>query len=222
MIRTAVLFAAFALVSTPFLARAEGAAAPAAAKAGTRKKATKSPAKVGAKAGRKGRNDSAGDGQTKSARVLRPGALQVTADRMIGDGQVTPFPSHAGAARKAFDQYRRDQLDDAEQAARAQPLDDRWQTVLFHLRSLDSSNDSEACFWRALAFYRLGDLPRARRIREICELSQNDADRLDQEDAHAGSIQPVQVLSAFVEAGEKPAEIVMNPMPYIGPAPLKK
>lgn len=221
MIRTAVLLAAFAFASVPLAAAAEDAA-PTTPRTSARKKASKSPAKVGAKAPRKARDDAARSGKTKSARLLRPGPLQVTADRMIGDAQVTPFPSHAGAAKKAFDQYRRDQLDDAEQAARTQPLDERWQTVLFHLRSLDSRNDPEACFWRTLSFYRLGEIPRARRIREGCELAPKDADQLDIEDAHANSLQPAQVLAEFVAAGEKPAEIVPNPMPYSGPPPHRR
>src|SRR6516165_7774607 len=51
-----------------------------------------------------------------------------------GDAQVRPFPSQADAAQKALAQNRRDSLEDAEKAARAEHQDDRWQTVLFHLR----------------------------------------------------------------------------------------
>ena len=80
---------------------------------------------------------------------------------------MTPFPSFAPHAKKALAQNRRDQLIDAEQAARADRQSDRWWTVLFHLRELDSRNDPEACFWRVVAYYRLGELARARALRGV-------------------------------------------------------
>jgi signal transduction histidine kinase len=98
---------------------------------------------------------------TKAApRTLRPGALTVNVGHEINDdAHVTPFPSFAPHARKALAQNRRDQLIDAEEAARASKASDRWSTVLFHLRELDSRNDPEACFWRVVAFH--GDVPQA-------------------------------------------------------------
>ena len=81
------------------------------------------------------------------------------------DVTLTPFPSHAGAAKKALAQNRRDQLDDAERAARAPEQAERWQTVLFHLRDLDARSDSEGCFWRLVSYYRLGQIERARSLR---------------------------------------------------------
>ena len=79
-------------------------------------------------------------------------------DTINEDVTLTPFPSHAGAAKKALAQNRRDQLDDAEKAARAPEQAERWQTVLFHLRDLDARSDSEGCFWRLVSYYRLGQI----------------------------------------------------------------
>ena len=60
-------------------------------------------------------------------RTLRPGALTVNVGHEINeDAHVTPFPSFAGHAKKALAQNRRDQLIDAEQAARAARQPDRW------------------------------------------------------------------------------------------------
>jgi hypothetical protein len=225
MIRVAVLSLAVAFALSSADARAEGTAdAPkpkAASKASKKKKAPKV----------KEDSEAAADTKltrNKAGRLIRGQAMRVTADRLIGDSQVIPFPSHAGAAKKALAANRRDQLDDAEHAARAQytqaaqNTDDRWGTVLFHLRSLDSRNDAEACFWRVLAYYRLGEIARARRIRELCELPAKDQSLLDTEDATAGSLQPPQLLPEFVAAGERPPELVVNPAPYGGPAPSIK
>ena len=118
------------------------------------------------------------------ARTLRPGALTVNVGHEINeDAHVTPFPSFAGHARKALAQNRRDQLIDAEEAARAARQPDRWMTVLFHLRELDSRNDPEACFWRVVAYYRLGELARARTLRASCEPPPAVQAALDNEDA---------------------------------------
>jgi hypothetical protein len=224
MIRLAIVSLSFVFALASADASAEtSATAPkpkAATKAGKKKKA----AKV------KEDSEAAADTKltrSKSGRLIRGQAMRVTADRLIGDAQVTPFPSHAGAAKKALAQNRRDQLDDAEQAARGKSSgssassDDRWGTVLFHLRSLDSRNDAEACFWRVMAYYRLGEIARARRIREICELPAKDQTLLDNEDATAGALQPPQLLPEFVAAGERPPELIINPAPYAGPPPLK-
>jgi hypothetical protein len=155
---------------------------------------------------------------TKLTRTLRPGALTVNVGREINeDAHVTPFPSFAGHAKKALAQNRRDQLIDAEQAARADKLSDRWWTVLFHLRELDSRNDPEACFWRVVAYYRLGELSRARALRNMCEPPPAVQTILDNEDAMSTTLQPVGALPEMIAAGEKPPAPVVNPDAYAGP-----
>src|SRR5262245_48249583 len=156
---------------------------------------------------------------TKLTRTIRPGALTVAVGHEINqDAHVTPFPSFAGHAKKALAQNRRDQLIDAEQAARADKVADRWWTVLFHLRELDSRNDPEACFWRVVAYYRLGELARARALRGMCEPPQPVQTILDNEDALSSTLQPVAALPEMVAAGEKPPTPVVNPDAYAGPA----
>jgi hypothetical protein len=162
---------------------------------------------------------------SKPVRTIRPEAIHVLGDgefhEIKGDAQVTVFPSQASAVKKAFAANRRDQLKDAEQSARLPEEKDRWQTVLFHLRELDSRGDGEACFWRVISFYRLGELARARRIRESCTLSVKDESALDAEDALSVSLQPVSALPEMMAAGETAPAPVPNPAPYAGPAPAR-
>jgi hypothetical protein len=205
--RLACLFVACAISFAPLAARAAGTASPSAKAAkSTPKKAVKkkaAPAK-----------------ETKAVnRTLRPGALTVAVGHEINeDAKVTPFPSFAGHAQKALAQNRRDQLVDAEQAARAPRQPDRWMTVLFHLRELVSRNDPEACFWRIVAYYRLGELARARTLRASCEPAPGVQAALDTEDATATTLQPVAALPEMMAAGEKPPAPIVNPDPYGGPA----
>src|SRR5579871_815668 len=98
---------------------------------------------------------------------------------------LTPFPSQAGATKKALAQNRRDHLDDAEKAARGPEQGERWQNVLFHLRDLDARSDSEGCFWRLVAYYRLGQLERARALRAGCDFVPKDAALIEAEDEKA-------------------------------------
>jgi hypothetical protein len=162
---------------------------------------------------------------SKPPRTLRPQPLRVLGDgdfrEINADAQVTPFPSQASAVKKAFAANRRDSLKDAELAARFADEKDRWQTVLFHIRELDSRSDGEACFWRVISFYRLGELARARRIRDSCTLSVKDESSLDAEDALSVSLQPVSALPEMIAAGEAPPAPVPNPAPYTGPAPAR-
>jgi len=156
---------------------------------------------------------------TKITRTLRPGALTVAVGHEINeDAKVTPFPSFAGHAQKALAQNRRDSLLDAEQTARADRVVDRWWTVLFHLRELDSRNDPEACFWRVVAYYRLGELARARALRGLCEPPASVQTMLDNEDALSSTLQPVAALPEMAAAGEKAPTPVINSDPYAGPA----
>jgi hypothetical protein len=128
---------------------------------------------------------------------------------------LTPFPSHAGAARKALSQNRRDQLEDAERAARAPEQAERWQTVLFHLRDLDARADSEGCFWCWVSSYRLGQIERARSLRQGCELAAKDGGIIEAEDEQAARLQ---AAGTVAETGPAP---VGNLAPYAGDAPAK-
>jgi hypothetical protein len=206
--RLACLFVACAISFAPVVAHAAGTAKePAKTKATSKKAAKKKPA-----AEQSSR-------PAKTARTLRPGALTVNVGHEINeDARVTPFPSFAKHAQKALAQNRRDQLVDAEQAARAPRQPDRWMTVLFHLRELDSRNDPEACFWRVVAYYRLGELAKARALRAACEPPANIQATLDNEDALSTTLQPVAALPEMMAAGEKPPAPVVNADPYGGPA----
>ena len=135
--------------------------------------------------------------------------------------EITPFPSHAAEARKALAQNRRDQLDDAEKAARDPRQDDRWQTVLFHLRGFDSRADAEACFWRVIAYYRLGEIGRARKIRQSCDLPPKDEPLVEQEDVLSAGLQPAAALPELAAAGDRPAAPVPNPAGYEGAGPTR-
>jgi hypothetical protein len=208
--RLSCLFVACALVLAPVGAHAakDGNAA-AKKKAASKKDSKKKPASEKTPASH----------PTKEAkRTLRPGALTVNVGHEINDeARVTPFPSFAPHAKKALAQNRRDQLIDAEQAARADKQADRWWTVLFHLRELDSRNDAEACFWRVVAYYRLGELARARNLRSSCEPPPAVQTILDSEDALSTTLQPVAALPEMAAAGEKAPTPVPNLDPYSGP-----
>jgi hypothetical protein len=130
---------------------------------------------------------------------------------------ITPFPSQAAATKRALAQNRRDMLVDAEKAARGSSVDDRWQTVLFSLRDIDARSDPEGCFWRLVAYYRLGQIERAREIRDKCELPQRDLSMLEAEDAQAASLQPPM---AMAEKDHAPAPVA-NPAPYSGASPTR-
>lgn len=131
------------------------------------------------------------------------------------DVTLTPFPSHAGAAKKALAQNRRDQLDDAERAARAPEQAERWQTVLFHLRDLDARSDSEGCFWRLVSYYRLGQIERARTLRPACELAAKDTAIIEAEDEQAAGLQSTGTLD------DKAPAPVGNLAPYAGAGPTR-
>jgi hypothetical protein len=208
--RLACLFFACAVSFAPMAAYAADAANDSAKTKSTPKKTAKKKKPAAQKA----------EGPIKAvARTLRPGALTVAVGHEINeDAHVTPFPSFAGHAQKALRQNRRDQLIDAEDAARAARQSDRWMTVLFHLRELDSRNDPEACFWRIVAYYRLGELARARTLRASCEPAPAVQAALDNEDAISMTLQPVGALPEMTAAGEKPPMPVPNPDPYGGPA----
>jgi len=214
--RFAPYLLAFAVLLAPLAGRAEGDARPAKAKAAKAKKVTK----------KKQTEETTTQSTrlTKAGRTLRPNPLHVNVrqGREINeDVHVTAFPSQATHVKKAFAQNRRDSLDDAERAARAEQQPDRWWTVLFHLRSLDSRNDPEACFWRVVAYYRLGELARARTLRGNCEIPTTAGPLLDSEDAMSSSLQPTAALPEMVAAGEKAPDPIVNPERYAGQSPPK-
>ncbi len=101
--------------------------------------------------------------------------------------------------------------------ARATAQDDRWQTVLFHLRDLDSRADPEGCFWRLVAYYRLGQIERAKQVRRTCELPSRDEAMLEAEEAEAASMQPPLALAEM----DHPPAPVPNPAPYSGAPPTR-
>lgn len=153
----------------------------------------------------------------KPAHPARQKAGHAEATKTINDNvTLTPFPSHSGAAKKALAQNRRDQLDDAEKAARSPAQADRWQTVLFHLRDLDARADSEGCFWRLVAYYRLGQVDRARTLRQSCELAPKDSGVVEAEDEQAAHLQTAATL-----AEKEPTAAVGNSAPYDGAGPAK-
>jgi hypothetical protein len=159
--------------------------------------------------------------RSRSAHAARIKTENAQAPTINDNIEITPFPSHAAAARKALAQNRREQLDDAEKAARDPRQDDRWQTVLFHLRGFDSRWDAEACFWRVIAYYRLGEVGRARKIRQSCDLSAKDEPLVEQEDVLSTSLQPAAALPELAAAGDRPAAPVPNPNGYDGAGPTR-
>jgi hypothetical protein len=148
---------------------------------------------------------------------------------------LVPFGSESGAVKKAFAETRRDQLVDAEKAARDDKSPERWRTVLFMIRGLPERIDPEACFWRVLSFYRLGELTRARTVREGCDLPAKDSVALNAEDATAAGIPEMgangeedPLLGAVrppagTKVAEKPAPPKVSPasLRYSGPSPQR-
>jgi hypothetical protein len=89
--------------------------------------------------------------------------------------------------------------------------------VLFHLRDLDSRSDPEGCFWRLVAYYRLGQIERARQVQQTCELPSRDLAILEAEDAEAASLQPPLALAER----DHPPPPMANPSPYTGAPPTR-
>jgi len=157
----------------------------------------------------------------KLSRAARLRGAREQAHTINDNVEITPFPSHAAAARKALSQNRRDQLDDAEKAARDPQETDRWQTVLFHLRGFDSRADAEACFWRVVAYYRLGEIGRARTIRQSCDIGAKDQPTIEKEDVQSAGLQPATALPELAAAGDRAPAPVPNPAGYEGAGPTR-
>lgn len=202
---------AFAAALLLFLGSSAGAKAPPTKSATAKAPATKSPVK-------KRGGTAHGKSRHWVHRNDPPAAGAKTTNGAINeDITLTPFPSEASATRRALAQNRRDHLEDAERAARATAQGDRWETVLFHLRDLDSRADAEGCFWRLVAYYRLGQIERARAVRKTCELPPRDQAMLEAEEAEASALQPPVALAEI----DHPPPPVANPAPYSGAAPTR-
>lgn len=192
------------------------AAAAAGDAAGTKKKTTRKPSGKKGAPKSKGSSPEAKTAHARPTHLARQRAGGGSTETINDNVKLTPFPSHPEAAKKALSQNRRDQLDDAEKAARGGDQADRWQTVLFHLRNLDARSDPEGCFWRVVAYYRLGQMERARSLRQSCELGGKDASLIEAEDEQAARLQPPTAL-----ADKEPPTPVANPAPYAGPGPTR-
>jgi hypothetical protein len=184
--------------------------------AATKKKATHKPSGKKAAPKSKGSSSEAKTAHAKPTRLAGQKSGHGSPETINENVTLTPFPSNPEAAKKALSQNRRDQLDDAEKAARNAQQADRWQTVLFHLRNLDARSDPEGCFWRLVAYYRLGQMERARTLRQACELGGKDAALIETEDDQAARLQPPTAL-----ADKEPPAAVPNPEPYAGAAPTR-
>ena len=184
----------------------------------------------------------AGESDTAAAQRRKIGASPAY---VVGDSDahlinqdappLVPFAGEASAVKKAFAETRRDQPIDAEKAARDDKSPERWRTVLFMIRGLPERIDPEACFWRVLSFYRLGELTRARTVREGCDLPAKDSVVLNAEDATAAGIPEMgangeedPLLGAVpppagTKVAEKPAPPKVSPasLRYSGPSPQR-
>jgi hypothetical protein len=201
------------------------------AKAKTAKPAAKAKAKPKSKA--KGKPAP----EAESTLPAKRRHLGVSAAYIVGDTdahfindqapQIQPFGEQSHVVKKAFAENRRVQIGDAEKAARAEKSPDRWRTVLFMLHDLPERGDSEVCFWRVLSFYRLGELERARKVRENCELPAKDSSTLNQEDARAAGTPSIEdVQRAALAQGQTPRDAGADgPSPtsaYTGPSPQRR
>jgi hypothetical protein len=213
-VAAALLFLGGAPVAQAATSSSDGATSGSAA-AGAKKKPRKPSGKKGAPKS-KGSSPEAKTAHAKPTHLARQKPGHGGADMINENVTITPFPSNPDAAKKALAQNRRDQLDDAEKAARSPDQVDRWQTVLFHLRNLDARSDAEGCFWRLVAYYRLGQMERARSLRQACELGGKDASLIETEDDQAARLQPPTAL-----ADKEPPAAVANPAPYAGAAPTR-
>jgi hypothetical protein len=222
-------------------ARAASDDAPAAAASSKPKGKAKAPAGTSAKKKAKRKRDtSSGEPDaTASAPASKRRRIGASPAYVVGDSSahfindaappLEAFPTDSKAVKKAFSETRQDQLVDAEKAAREDKTPDRWRTVLFALRGLPERTDPEACFWRVLSFYRLGEIARARTLRENCELPPKDSAVLNGEDAAASGVPamgtiamddgfaPAAATGAAGGAAGKPAP--PSSAPYTGPSP---
>jgi hypothetical protein len=182
--------------------------------AGSTKKTTRKPSSKRRAPKSKGTSPEAKTAHAKPTHLARQRSGNGSSETINENVKLTPFPSNPDAAKKALAQNRRDQLADAEKAARSPDQADRWQTVLFHLRNLDARADAEGCFWRVVAYYRLGQIERARSLRQVCDLGGKDAALIELEDEQAARLQPPTAL-----ADKELPPAVANPAPYVGAGP---
>ena len=181
--------------------------------------------------------DAAAQARLKRRRIGAPPAYVIgDSDPHLINESAPPleaFPGDSKAVKKAFAETRRDQLVDAEKAARDATSPDRWRTVLFMLRGLPERTDPEACFWRVLSFYRLGEIQRARALRENCELPPKDSAALNAEDATASGVPQMGTVAVDDGFGPPPGggtktdpspTTTSTPAvsPYTGPSPHRR
>jgi hypothetical protein len=166
-----------------------------------------------------------GRGPARSKAPASPGPRAVAPRASLA---TVGLPDEAAAMKRAFADHRRAQLADAERLARADAQKDRWRAVLFEVRDLVSRTDSEACFWRVLAYLRLGEMRRAQVLRRTCEIAAHDSPALDGEEAAAARLQPASAEPELPVAGDvdgddqgKSAHAVENGAAYAGPAPVR-
>jgi hypothetical protein len=243
LICAGLLSAALPLVgSSSFAQQTAGASAPTSAPATAQsdgKEKNKKKSKKKGKAKVAPPSSSADAPKPTTAKRRKVGAAPVY---LVGDAnahlinenapKIVAFPQEAKAVEKAFAETRRDQLVDAEKAARDAKSPDRWRTVLFMLRGLHDRTDPEACFWRVLSFYRLSELDRARAVRDGCEMPAKDSATLNTEDALVAGIPAMGTVARedqFAVAGAsgavgttKEAPKPASPpaaAPYTGPGP---
>lgn len=226
LVAPVAISAAHAETAADAAAKKKAPAKKAAPKAAKKKKAAPAEAEAGdAKATAKRRRLAASPAYVVGD--SNPHYIDVNAPKIVA------FPQEAKAVEKAFAEGRREQLVDAEKAARAARTPDRWRTVLFSLRGLHDRIDPEACFWRVLAFYRLGEIERARAVRAECELPGKDSSTLNAEDATVAKIPsigsvPREDQFTTAKAIEKPktetaapAAVGPDATPYTGPGPQR-
>jgi hypothetical protein len=226
--RASVLLVAGLWLLSPGLATAQGSPAPSGvAREGTtgatseKKVAKKRPkrkrgAPARASSGASGGTTTSLGGKTPELKTLPAGPA------------LSPFPGSADAVAKAFAENRRERLADAERAARGPKVADRWNTVLFHVKELDSRSDREACFWRTVAFYRLGEVGHGDATRDLCEFPASDYSALEAERNLSISLQPPALLPELkasgllqptLEPGSQTKGAVRNPDAYGGRSP---
>jgi hypothetical protein len=207
------------------------------AKTATAKPTATKPTRVAKKKKKKGTPTAdAAAKEPKHRRVNASPAYLVVDDNahLINESapHVAAFPAETKQAyEKAFAENRRGQLVDAEKAARAEKSPDRWRTVLFMLTGLNDNGDSEACFWRVLSFYRLGEIDRARAVRAVCELPVKDSSALNAEDALVSRTPAMgtgahedQFTATTPVAADAPDAAPAPPppvAPYTGPSPQR-
>jgi hypothetical protein len=227
---------ALVAVAWPALSSPALATDPVAPAASTAPPSTAVPA---SKSGPAGRGTTKGAPKARKTKA-RPGDAPSTGGTLVRrpatgatPAAVSPFAPTTREVARAFEGERRKQLGYAEEAARAAETNDRWNTVLFHLSGLASETYPEACFWRVMAYYHLGDVTRGDSVRAFCELPNADAVALGHERERAtAAAGPQPTMPELRAAGliqpapgggaqGAPAGSGGGDLPYTGPSPTR-